>query len=89
MSEQWSIRYNNDNFFQWYVVGPAKVEVGWRGFNLKAAKANANLISAAPDMLEALERIIPTVEYLADGRVEVLAKIKAAKAAIAKAKGEE
>ena len=85
MSEQWSIRYDNDNFFQWYVVGPAKVEVGWRGFNLKAAKANANLISAAPDMLEALEE----VARWTDDEDWIGYDLDQIKAAIAKAKGEE
>ena len=50
--------------------------------------ANARLIAAAPDLLEALERLLPNVEYLADGRAEVIAQIKDATAAITKAKGE-
>lgn len=47
-------------------------------------KANARLIAAAPELLEALEAILED----AFGGMDTLARIQAAEAAIAKAKGE-
>lgn len=63
---------------------------------LKATKANAYLIAAAPDMLAALERIAehtnpdsPEENYRADDREGCLDTVfEIARAAIAKAKGE-
>ena len=50
-------------------------------------KANACLISSAPDLLAALEAIIKMIgPYAGQGRMD--AEISAARAAIAKAKGE-
>lgn len=64
---------------QWSAV----CEVGWASGG-ESAKANANLISAAPELLEALERL------LASGDVRDSADagaMKQARAAIAKATG--
>lgn len=50
-------------------------------------KANARLISAAPDLLAALEAIVKMISpYSGQGRMDT--EISAAHAAIAKAKGE-
>ena len=52
-------------------------------------EANANLISAAPDLLAELERLVMYYEPSAQPhRHEEIAKIRDAKAAISKAKGE-
>ena len=68
------------------------IEVGESG-----AKANAHLIAAAPDLLEALEDLVPIVDALdsgmakfADilGETEPAPEAEKARAAIAKAKGE-
>ena len=48
------------------------------------SKANAHLITAAPDLLEALESIVKCLEYSDDAP----ARMDMARAAIAKAKGE-
>jgi len=48
--------------------------------------ANASLIAAAPDLLAALERIV--TYYDREDRPEAVFKLDAARAAIAKAKGE-
>ncbi|MBC2594913.1 hypothetical protein H5P28_11655 [Ruficoccus amylovorans] len=79
----------------WFDVGP--IGGRYRGctanvFNAECiggitnaeAEANARLIAAAPDLLEALEDIVDVLDALG----EALAKVKDARAAIAKAKGE-
>jgi hypothetical protein len=50
--------------------------------------ANARLIAAAPELLEALERILTTHDDSCQGAECGIAGIDAARAAIAKAKGE-
>lgn len=53
------------------------------------AKANAHLIAAAPDLLEALEALTKTVEMLhEDGLIDVVVKTARCHAAINKARGE-
>ena len=60
---------------------------------LKSAKANANLISAAPDLLEALEFLFDDYKQLADSgdagfwKIEDTEAGRRAMAAIAKARG--
>ena len=62
----------------------AKV-AGIRGMKM-AQRANANLIAAAPDLLEALE-MLAAVDFGADGSVERGARL--ARIAIAKATGDQ
>jgi hypothetical protein len=58
----WPIEYDNDTghddsgFSAWYLVGPARVDIGFG--QTKIAAANARLISAAPEMAEVLERLV-------------------------------
>ena len=53
-------------------------------------KANANLIASAPDLLEALEFIINSLsDYDDEGVLDHVEPIIIARAAIAKAKGEQ
>ena len=47
----------------------------------------ADLRERIVELREVLERIVPAAEYLAGGREEVLAKVRDAKKAVAKAKG--
>lgn len=67
---------------------------GWpRVNNVDEMKANANLISAAPELLEALEIISATLHSIGGGSTNADADLidaaeNAANAAIAKAKGE-
>lgn len=52
----WEIEYDNgDHGGEWYIVGPAQIHFGATGDEV-TAKANAKLISAAPDLLEALKK---------------------------------
>lgn len=52
--------------------------------------ANANLIAAAPEMLEALESLLSRVENLdADARAACLKQIDTAKSVLQKARGEK
>lgn len=67
-----------------------------RGYGSEEAKANARLIAAAPDLLEALKRLLPHTDWLEDeGPIgtgwksdELVSVIQNARAAIAKATGE-
>lgn len=52
----------------------------------ECAKANARLIAAAPELLEALEEIVSAAD--GDGWSQLDADLRKARAAIAKAKGE-
>jgi hypothetical protein len=71
---------------------------GSYGVKLDEAEAHARLIAAAPDMLAALVTVIPDLEGNIDGGLdggasrewleEATSRLNAAKAAIAKAKGE-
>ena len=57
----WFKTYENDgngHFTQWFDVGPAKVFFHGND-EIEEAEANANLIAAAPDLLEALKVICP------------------------------
>lgn len=54
----------------------------------ETAIANANLIASAPCLLEALENILPDAIANHFGGPDTLERIRAAMAAIAKAKGE-
>ena len=60
------------------------------GKGLKKAKANAYLIAAAPELLEALEMIVSEADsYTARTGKPIYNWLDQARAAIAKAKGEE
>lgn len=76
----------------------ATIQFGGENESYETAKANANLIAAAPDMLEALEKVIAmgqpfpgaieeNMEY--DGIVDFESWAETARAAIAKARGEK
>lgn len=82
----WPIEWvDAQNGTQWFVVGPAKIwfASGWN--EERQALANANLIAAAPDMLEALEYLMAVCSAIDDIGEEARSE---ARAAIAKAKGE-
>jgi len=67
--------------------GSAGVElVPWGNENL-ISKADAQLIAAAPEMLEALQLLLPTIEALAHSPVEYGRELTTVRAAIAKATG--
>jgi hypothetical protein len=68
----------DDCNFWWYTVGPAQVSVGRHSDDDIEATANARLISAAPEMLEALDNLI---------RSNSPEHINAAIDAVAKARG--
>ena len=82
----WPIEYNNadeKSGGQWFEVGPAKV---WFPYNARSAiearaEADAHLISAAPDLLNALKALADVAERKG-------IPCNAARAAIAKATGE-
>jgi hypothetical protein len=78
----WQVRYDNDDPGQWYEVGPAKVEFNWNPTpqETQQIKADVALISAAPDLLEALQAFVTA----SAGPNEAMQQ---AKAAIAKALG--
>ena len=58
------------------------------GIGLGEGIANARLIAAAPELLEALRHMIYAVEDLTHGDAEDIMAVKEARAAIAKARGE-
>jgi hypothetical protein len=82
----WKIEYNNaDEKYggEWFEVGPAKV---WFPYNARPAaearaRADANLISAAPELLAELTRLVEIIETQGY-------EVKGARALIAKATGE-
>jgi hypothetical protein len=59
----------------------------YRGRSDEEAEANAKLIAAAPAMLDVLERLV--TYYQSESRPEAVFKLDAARAAIAKARGED
>lgn len=69
----------------------ATVPFGGEDENYPLAKANAKLIAAAPDLLEALQPFLDFADRELDLHGDVIPEsiIEAARAAIAKAKGEE
>lgn len=85
----WDIEYGNSDSSgggQWYEVGPAKVWYSYRSSDEEEqrAQANAHLISAAPDLLEALQVIAADSRWLSGEPTLLMAR-----AAIAKATGEQ
>jgi hypothetical protein len=74
--DQGNIDIRSDDIYRFYIA-----EV-WGGMD--AHKANAHLIAAAPDLLEALEALVKQAE----GHKAVGVYWDEARAAIAKAKGE-
>jgi hypothetical protein len=67
----------------------AVARVTQRCFDRATTDANARLIAAAPDLLEALRRLADSISYDRDPAVEPYFRepLKAARAAIAKAEG--
>lgn len=57
------------------------------GGSVERSHANARLIAAAPDLLEALEGVIPYLEEDPDDEGDYNERIRTVRAAIAKAKG--
>jgi hypothetical protein len=55
--------------------------------HLDEALANAHLIAAAPELLEALESLVQTLGYETANKLRVQGAMKQAKAAILKARG--
>ena len=54
----WEIKYDhhgNGSFSEWYNVGPARVDIRRSEDNGAQSDANARLIAAAPQLLEALK----------------------------------
>jgi hypothetical protein len=74
------------------IWGDKHDESGVKGETHEESIANANLIAAAPDLLEALEGIITTMpdleEFENPDGYSMLPFVAAARSAIAKAKGE-
>lgn len=56
--------------------------------SLPELKANAALIAAAPELLEALQIMVVSAEYMAEKGLPFPAGIERARAALAKARGE-
>ena len=91
--------------YDWYVRATCNQGVNWRVAEVmevlpedEQAEANAYLIAAAPDMLAALEEILPEIECRCQSAFtdrglhesnSLCHHVKTIKAAIAKAKGEE
>lgn len=74
---------------------PTKISIETDSYNICLVdggldqQANANLIAAAPDLLEALEYALSMWgDYLPAGNSNAMKAIKQARAAISKAKGE-
>lgn len=65
---------------------PCEVEAGIQGRTSDEAWANARLIAAAPDLLEALEALEMRVRVVVGAHAP---ELKGARAAIAKARGSE
>ena len=88
----WDCKYRkeNDSFpNRWLIISARKIvaKVG----DFPEAESNARLIASAPELLHELEHLLALLEPLeADGILGVpgLATLNAARAAIAKAKGE-
>lgn len=69
-------------------IGPVSVEHNhWAGYHLDIEKEDAQLISAAPDLLEALVEMAETFSTSESGEIQRRLAIKDAKAAINKALG--
>jgi hypothetical protein len=76
----WACQHGADDYFEVVKAGGASLS-----YSAKITKANARLIAASPDLLEALERLVERVTDLgANGFSQEVAN---GKAAIAKAKG--
>ena len=76
-----------------HVIAPSKFETHplavFSGRGRDEDDANAALAAAAPDLLEALEGVEPYLEEDPDDDGDYNERIRAARAAIAKARGEE
>lgn len=85
----WGVEYDNADYNgggQWYNAGPAKV---WFPYNVRKreedeAHANARLIAAAPELLEALQDLVDAMTGRIDGEATAMHN---ALAVIAKATG--
>jgi hypothetical protein len=59
------------------------------GWNVPTINANARLISAAPDLLEALEALLPIAARVIQGTTDGQPMLRQARSAINKATGEQ
>lgn len=85
----WEWRKDDDVFY----LDPGIMIVDYRDgtpWGDEIDQANARLIAAAPDILEALENSIAVleVEYITENKLEYAPVMETARAAIKKAKGE-
>lgn len=87
----WTVR--EDQAFTFRIIGPKTKD----GLAICGTKEDANLIAAAPDVLEALEQLVSDItqcpEYVGAMKshgfdIDVIDAIKSARKAIKKAKGE-
>ena len=54
----WEIEHDSEDWGQWLEIGPARIYYRWNDKEEESqAKADANLIAAAPEMYEALMAI--------------------------------
>lgn len=86
----WGIEYDNGDEAgdgQWYNVGPVKVWFSYRATSEQQgrARADASLISAAPDLLAACKAVVETDGFV--GSAIMRGRIDDMKAAIAIAEG--
>lgn len=72
----------------WEAAGSGIAHCGMRARTPDEAAANARLISAAPDLYDALARIVASVSSGPSGSVCQTSDFEDAKAALAKARGE-
>lgn len=102
----WGVGFLNDAWDEWQVDGPGSfttVYIGDPGSDAPAAivtqpgvngsecEERAQLLAAAPDLLEALEMVLAVVEYVEEADYRHLLSVdqwKQAQDAIAKARGE-
>ena len=72
-----------------YVCAVEPSSFSTREYNNEQEEADARLIAAAPELLEALQACEARLTHLAQNSVNVVAELKQARAAIAKAEGKQ